>query len=162
MAGRDSLPHFPAPEKAQPHRPQSQSPGTNMYPQQTPYQQPYQPAPVPGGYTSPGSPVGGYQVGPPATGYAAPPQQGYQQAYGQPGYSPNPARPVSAQPPPGVDPQLYNLFRAADTNGSGQLSEREISRALVNGDWTPFDAKTIKLMVKMFDVDQLVSIMWRC
>lgn len=133
-----------------------------MYPQQTPYQQPYQPAPVTGGYTSPGSPVGGYQVGPPATGYAAPPQQGYQQAYGQPGYSPNPARPVSAQPPPGVDPQLFNLFRAADTNGSGQLSEREISRALVNGDWTPFDAKTIKLMVKMFDVDQLVSIKWRC
>ena len=132
-----------------------------MYPQQPPFQQPYQQqtSPVPGAYPAPGSPVGGYQVGPPATGY--PPQQGYQQGYGQPGYSPNPARPVQAQSPPGVDPQLYNLFRAADTNGTGQLSEREISRALVNGDWSPFDPKTIKLMVKMFDVDQLVSLTMR-
>jgi hypothetical protein len=153
MAGRDSLPHFPAPEKGQP-RPPTLSQPNDMYQQQPPYQQPYQqPPPVTGAYPSPGSPVGGYQVGPPGAGYGAA-QQGYQQGYGQPGYNPNAARPVSTQPPQGVDPQLYNLFRAADTNGSGQLSERELSRALVNGDWTPFDPKTIKLMVKMFDVDQ--------
>lgn len=145
MAGRDSLPHFPAPEKGQP-KPPTQQQGNNMYPQQPPYQQPYQqPAPVPGVYPPPGSPLGGYQVGPPAGGYAGA-QQGYQQGYGH--------RPVPAATPAGVDPQLYNLFRAADINGSGQLSERELSRALVNGDWTAFDPKTIKLMVKMFDVDQ--------
>jgi peflin len=159
MAGRDSLPHFPAPGKGQPRPPPpTQSQGNNMaYQQQPPYQQQQyqQPAAVPAAYPSPGSPVGGYQVGPPASGYGAP-QQGYQQGYGQPGY--NPGRPVSAAPPVGVDPQLYNLFRAADTNGSGQLSERELSRALVNGDWTPFDPKTIKLMVKMFDVDRYGSV----
>jgi peflin len=124
---------------------------------QPPYQQQqqgYQQA-TPGGYP-PGSPVGGYQVGPPGS-YGAPPPQGAYPAYGQPGYNANqpPAqRPTSAQPPAGVDPQLFNLFRAADTNGSGQLSERELSRALVNGDFSPFDARTVKLMVKMFDVDQ--------
>jgi len=57
-------------------------------------------------------------------------------------------------PPPGIDPQLYAKFKSADVNGTGQLSEREISVALVNGDWTPFDPKTVKLMVKMFDVDR--------
>lgn len=100
--------------------------------------------------------MGGYQVGPPGS-YGAPTPQGGYPAYGQPGYNPNqpPAhRPSSSQPPPGVDPQLYSLFRAADTNGSGQLSERELSRALVNGDFSPFDARTVKMMVKMFDVDR--------
>jgi hypothetical protein len=108
------------------------------------YQQPYH-TNVPGGYP-PTSPVAsaGYQQGPPSSGYRGPsPQPGYQ------GYG-------SGQPsaPPGIDPELYKLFRAADVNGSGQLSERELSRALVNGDWTPFDSKTVKLMVKMFDVDR--------
>src|SRR6266496_4479790 len=131
MSGRDSLPHFPAPEKGQ--RLSSQSQG-KMYQQGQPYQQ--NPSGVPGSY-----PSAGYQVGPPTTAYVAP-QQVYQQGYGQ--------------PPQGVDPQFYSRFKAADTNNSGQLSERELSRALLNGDWTPFDAKTIKLMVKMFDADQYV------
>jgi peflin len=146
MSGRDTLPHFPAPEKAQ--RPSSHSQG-NM--QGQPYQQ--GPSGVPGGY-----PPAGYQVGPPAAGYVVAPQ-GYQPGYAQSGFNPNQGsinRPASSQPPQGIDPQLYNVFRAADTNNSGQLSELELSRALVNGDWTPFDAKTIKLMVKMFDADQYV------
>jgi peflin len=136
MSGRDSLPHFPAPEKAQKTPPAQTSPKMSYY--QAPYV-----TPVPGTYPA-GSPQGGYQQGPPTTGYGA--QPGYGTGYG--------GRPVTPQPPPGVDPQFYSLFRAADTNGSGQLSEKELSRALVNGDWTPFDPKTIKLMVKMFDVDQ--------
>ena len=165
MAGRDSLPHFPAPEKAQ--RP-SQSQG-NMY--QQPYQQQQQqgyqgqappPSAVPGGYPPPGSPVGGYQVGPPpGSGYPPPQQQGgFQQGGGYGGGFNQGQRPPTSQPPPGVDPQLYSLFRAADVNGSGQLSEKELGHALVNGDWTPFDARTIKLMVKMFDVDQYVRILF--
>jgi len=32
-----------------------------------------------------------------------------------------------------------------DTN---QLSEQELSRALVNGDWTPFDSHTVKMMIR--------------
>ena len=137
------------------------------------YQQPYQQqqpsqgyqstSSVPGSY--PGSPVGGYQVGPPGTGYASgyPPQQ-QQGQYGavatQSGYAQ--PRSGSQHAPPGVDPQLYSLFKAADTNNSGQLSELELSRALVNGDWTPFDPKTVKLMVKMFDVDQYSLFRVRC
>jgi peflin len=152
MSGRDSLPHFPAPEKAQ-----RQSQG-NMY--QPPYQQGGN---IPGGYP-PGSPAGGYQVGPPPGPGLAP---GYQpaspqspQGYGQPGYNANqpPAHRPSDAPPPGVDPELYRIFKAADSNNNGQLSEKELSRALVNGDWSPYDSKTVKLMVKMFDVDRYATL----
>jgi len=109
------------------------------------YQPGYNQGNVQGGF--PQSPVGGYQVGPPpgAGGYApAPPTQPvYQQA-----------PPVGQPAPPGVDPQMWAAFKAADQNGNGQLSEKELSKALVNADWTPFDGKTVKLMVKMFDADQ--------
>ena len=146
MSGRDQLPHFPAPAKSPRQQQQQSRSQGNMYQQQQNPQYNQQPGAIPGGY-----PPAGYQVGPPSTGYGSPPapQQVYQT---QQGYTAN--RPVSSQAPPGVDTQLYGLFRAADTNNSGQLSERELSRALVNGDWTPFDAKTVKLMVKMFDADQ--------
>ena len=150
MSGRNSLPHFPAPEKA--HRASSQSQG-NMYQQGQPYQQ--NPSGIPGGY-----PPAGYQVGPPATGYVVV-QQGYQPGYAQSGNQGSTHRPSSSQPSQVIDPQIYNAFRAADTNNSGQLSEVELSRALLNGDWTPFDAKTIKLMVKMFDADQYVPLRGR-
>lgn len=154
MSGRNSLPHFPAPDKAQ--RPSGQS-QANMYQPGQSYQQ--NPSGVPGSY-----PPAGYQVGPPSTGYVAS-QQSYQPGYGQSGSNANQGsaqRPSASQPPPGIDPQLYNVFRTADTNNSGQLSEMELSRALVNGDWTPFDGKTVKLMVKMFDADQYVPRGWAC
>lgn len=149
MSGRDSLPHFPAPGKGQ----QQGLPSTHsqsqerMYPQQQ-YQQS---GGVPGAY-----PPAGYQVGPPGTGYG-----GAQQTY-QAGFSASASISTQQQSvPQGVDPQLYALFKSADVNNSGRLSERELSRALVNGDWTPFDAKTIKLMVKMFDTD-LYSLTFLC
>ena len=90
----------------------------------------------------------GYQVGPPGTGYVA-----VQQKFISLGMRiwVNRRQQIHHT---GVDPQLYKVFKAADTNNSGQLSELELSRALLNGDWTPFDAKTIKLMVKMFDADR--------
>lgn len=68
----------------------------------------------------------------------------------------------SAAPPAGVDPQLYAFFKQADTSGNGQLSERELGLALRNGDWTPFDPKTVTLMVKMFDVDRYLSPVSHC
>lgn len=36
----------------------------------------------------------------------------------------------------------------------GQLSEKELGAALVNGDWTAFDPVTIHLMIRMFDTDR--------
>ncbi|KAI0404366.1 EF-hand [Xylaria palmicola] len=69
--------------------------------------------------------------------------------------------PASNRPPPspvpqdgGVDPGLLPLFRAVDKDGTGQLSERELSAALVNGDWTAFDPQTVRMMIRMFDSDR--------
>lgn len=135
---RDSLPHFPAPEKS--HRP-SQHQSSQVYMYQPPYQQS---GGIPGGYPPP---AGGYQMGP-SNVYGSPPQS-YPQNYVYPGQ-----RPTSAQPPPGVDPQIYSRFNAADVNNTGQLTEKELRTALLNSDWTQFDGKTIKLMIKMFDVDR--------
>ena len=45
-----------------------------------------------------------------------------------------------------------------DRSGTGQLTERELGMALVNGDFTSFDAHTVKTMIRMFDVDKNGSI----
>ncbi|KAG5949999.1 hypothetical protein E4U53_005570 [Claviceps sorghi] len=55
---------------------------------------------------------------------------------------------------PGSDPTLLPLFRAVDKDGTGQLSEQELSAALVNGDWTAFDLQTVRMMIRMFDTDR--------
>ncbi|KAJ9130632.1 EF-hand [Pleurostoma richardsiae] len=68
--------------------------------------------------------------------------------------------PVSRPPPSpaptdgGADPTLLPLFRAVDKDGTGQLSEKELSAALVNGDWTAFDPHTVRMMIRMFDSDR--------
>ncbi|KAH6648517.1 hypothetical protein BKA67DRAFT_365721 [Truncatella angustata] len=68
--------------------------------------------------------------------------------------------PPSSRPPPSPAPQdghdssLLPLFRAVDKDGTGQLSEKELSAALVNGDWTAFDAHTVRMMIRMFDSDR--------
>ncbi|KFY68522.1 hypothetical protein V496_01014 [Pseudogymnoascus sp. VKM F-4515 (FW-2607)] len=54
----------------------------------------------------------------------------------------------------GEDPNLLPLFRAVDKDGSGHLSESELSAALVNGDWTAFDPHTVALMIRMFDTSR--------
>lgn len=41
-----------------------------------------------------------------------------------------------------------------DKDRSGQLSESELRRALVNGDYTAFDEHTVKMMIRMFDTDR--------
>jgi peflin len=96
-----------------------------------------------------GQPAAGYQVGPPGATYGVTQQQ---TTYTTQTYvaAASPTSPV----PQGVDAELYRLFQAADTDNSGQLSEKELGRALVNGDYTAFDIKTVKLMVNMFDVDR--------
>ncbi|OAQ72340.1 EF-hand protein [Pochonia chlamydosporia 170] len=83
--------------------------------------------------------------------------------------APRPAPQPQSRPPPqqqhhpppspapdatGADPTLLPLFRAVDKDGTGQLSEKELSAALVNGDWTSFDIQTVRMMIRMFDSDR--------
>ncbi|KAI8887662.1 EF-hand [Backusella circina FSU 941] len=107
-----------------------------------------------GGYGGYGQQPGGYQAG----GYQQQQQQ-QQQAYspqqqhhgGYGGYNNRPGQPQGC--PPGADPQLWSWFTAVDTDHSGQLSVDELQRALVNGDWSPFNIETVRTMVNMFDKD---------
>ncbi|KAF8352129.1 hypothetical protein F5887DRAFT_14498 [Amanita rubescens] len=57
-------------------------------------------------------------------------------------------------PPPGADPQLWSYFANVDRDRSGAISAVELERALVNGDWSPFDIDTVKLLMSIFDVDR--------
>jgi len=88
------------------------------------------PAPSHGGY---GPPAGG----PPSYGAGATP--GFAQPRG---------------PPPGSDPQLWSWFTSVDTDRSGAITAPELERALINGDWSPFDLDTVKLLMTMFDTDR--------
>ncbi|KAF8999059.1 hypothetical protein BDQ17DRAFT_1400735 [Cyathus striatus] len=63
-----------------------------------------------------------------------------------------PTGPPSA--PPGADPQLWSWFSAVDTDRSGAITAPELERALINGDWTPFDLDTVKLLMTLFDHDR--------
>lgn len=132
-----------------------------------------------GGYGAPppqqqGGYGGGYGGAPPPPGqhqggYGAPPpgQQQQQGGYGgggsqQSSYGGPPqgsyGRPqvynASTGPPPGADPQLWQWFIAVDRDRSGQINAQELSQALVNGDWTPFDLDTVKMLMSVFDVDR--------
>ncbi|KAE8321726.1 hypothetical protein BDV39DRAFT_197311 [Aspergillus sergii] len=109
--------------------------------------------------------------------HPSPPPQNY-------GFGPPPSQPVrnrpqpSSRPPrspnpplavPDDDPQqLFPLFRAANSSHTGSLTEMELGSALVNGDFTSFHPKTVKMMIRMFDrnssgtisFDEFVSL-WR-
>ncbi|KAG8907059.1 hypothetical protein FRB99_005436 [Tulasnella sp. 403] len=88
---------------------------------------------------------------------------GQQRGYGAPsgsgggygGYNPGGFQQhAPAGPPPGADPQLWNWFSAVDADRSGAISPPELQQALVNGDWTPFDLDTVKLLMTLFDTDR--------
>ncbi|KAF2013133.1 EF-hand [Aaosphaeria arxii CBS 175.79] len=95
--------------------------------------------------------------------YGSPPPQNY-------GHGPPPQgyhnRPVAQRPPPTPAPPrdandrdaLWKLFGAVDKDGSGNLTEAELRTALVNGDWSPFDPHTVRMMIRMFDTDRSGSI----
>ncbi|KAG0171881.1 Alpha-1 3/1 6-mannosyltransferase alg-2 [Apophysomyces sp. BC1034] len=119
------------------------------------YGSPYQQQASAQGYGAPPPGAYGRPVPPPPQGYGSPatPHQG--------GYPPtqNYGRPPPPQgPPPGADPQLWNWFRAVDADNSGQLTVDELQRALVNGDWSPFNIETVRTMVNMFDTDNTGTI----
>jgi peflin len=49
-------------------------------------------------------------------------------------------------------PPLSNPLTPHKT-GSGQLTEKQLGAALVNGDWSSFDPNTVRLMISMFETD---------
>jgi len=107
----------------------------------------------------------GYGQGPQRNNYASPPPANYGQGQGPPpqGYHnrppiPDNQRPPTTAPPPPRDGNdrdgLWPLFLQVDKDRSGQLSEEELRRALVNGDYTAFDPHTVRMMIRMFDTDR--------
>ncbi|KAG8730165.1 hypothetical protein FRC12_020444 [Ceratobasidium sp. 428] len=54
------------------------------------------------------------------------------------------------RPPQGADPQLWSWFVTVDEDRSGQISATELQRALVNGNWSPFDLDTTKMLMGIF------------
>jgi len=96
--------------------------------------------------------------------------QGYGQGYGQGqgqqgqgppgygGYTGGFGNPPPAGPPPGADPMLWQCFSNVDTDRSGHISVHELQKALINGDWSPFDLDTCKLLMSIFDTDRSGSI----
>jgi len=99
-------------------------------------------APPPPANTRPGG--GGY-------GQQAPATAGGAGGYGG-GFSSQHAR--HSEIPQGADPQLWNWFKSVDSDRSGAISATELQQALVNGDWSPFDLDTVKLLMTIFDVDR--------
>ena len=55
--------------------------------------------------------------------------------------------------PPGADPRLWYWFNAIDTDHNGRLTVEELQKALVNGNWQPFNIETVRLMMNLFDRD---------
>ncbi|KAF9439158.1 hypothetical protein BGZ76_010057 [Entomortierella beljakovae] len=74
-------------------------------------------------------------------------QQGYQQHQQQQYQAPPTA------PPHAPESSLRTWFDSVDSDRSGQLSTEELQRALINGDWSPFNIETVRLMMNMFDTD---------
>ncbi|KAF4974431.1 hypothetical protein FZEAL_8653 [Fusarium zealandicum] len=147
----DALPRFAEPEP-KPGQVKSPPPQQQQPPPQQ-YQQPRYDKPLPvqrdARSQSTGQNAYGHMSPPPNTGGARP----------QPQHRPT----LNSRPPPspaidgsssGSDPSLLPLFRAVDKDGTGHLSERELSAALVNGDWTAFDPHTVRMMIRMFDSDR--------
>ncbi|KAM6501052.1 hypothetical protein JOM56_004066 [Amanita muscaria] len=50
--------------------------------------------------------------------------------------------------------ELWSHFVAVDQDRSGAITAVELERALVNGNWTPFDLDTVKLLMNIFDTDR--------
>ncbi|KAJ6031162.1 hypothetical protein N7540_001894 [Penicillium herquei] len=168
MIGSMQVSGRPAPAPAQSQKP-------------LPNRPPGQPGPV-GGGIPPRVPVSSapppHNPPQPHPLHPSPPPQNY-------GFGPPPSQaqrnrpplasrpPQSPNPPPLTAPtddpqQLFPLFRAANSSHSGALTEHELGSALVNGDYTSFHPRTVKMMIRMFDregngiinFDEFVSL-WR-
>ncbi|TDL22894.1 EF-hand [Rickenella mellea] len=100
------------------------------------------------GYSQQQSSYGGGPPPPSQYGSRGPPPGGP----GGPGGFAPPQQPMG--PPPGADPKLWQWFTSVDTDRSGEINAKELQAALVNGDWTPFDLDTVKMLMTIFDVDR--------
>lgn len=97
-------------------------------------------------------------------GYGSPPPQNYGHGPPPAGYHGRP--PIQQRPPPTPAPPrdgddkagLMRLFQQVDRDGNRSLTENELRTALVNGDWTPFDPHTLRMMIRMFDTDRSGSV----
>ncbi|KAJ4343040.1 hypothetical protein N0V87_000758 [Didymella glomerata] len=94
---------------------------------------------------------------PPANYGHGPPPQGF---HGRPPIAQQQRPPPTPAPPRDANDRdaLWKLFGAVDRNQSGSLTEAELRTALVNGDWSPFDAHTVRMMIRMFDTDRSGSV----
>lgn len=144
--GRQNSPRYDQYNQSQPSRYGQQ--GQGQYNQQS------------GGYGSQNAPpprqssnnYGMTSPPPPANYGQGPPPQGYHNRPPIPDYQ---RPPTTAPPRDGNDRDaLWPLFLQVDKNRTGQLSEAELQRALVNGDYTAFDPHTVKMMIRMFDTDR--------
>ncbi len=93
-----------------------------------------------------------YQGSPPPQNYGfnpPPPHHGRSPPISRPPPTPAPPNAGSNQ-----DAALFPLFKAVDKTGTGQLTEKELRAALVNGDFTSFDPHTVRMMIRMFDADK--------
>ena len=143
---------------------------------------PYNPSHVPGGYNPPApggynpQAPGGYNphtaapggYNPQAPGGYNPSGPGGYNPQGTPGYNPPPpgpggyggppagyGAPYGGQPPPaGVSPELWQWFQSVDGDRNGKIAADELRNALMNGDWSPFNPETCRLMIGMFDKDR--------
>ncbi|KAH3861652.1 sorcin-like isoform X2 [Dreissena polymorpha] len=128
-----------------------------------PQQQVYRPQGPAGQFGQP--PQG--QYGSPSVGqYGQPGQYGQQGQYGQPGQYRAPqgyggfqqqgmaGYGGQAQPPPGVNPEVWTWFQSVDGDRNGKITSEELRLALHNGNWSPFNSETCRLMVGMFDKDR--------
>lgn len=75
------------------------------------------------------------------------PQQQTQNPYAQQ-YNPSPS---SQGPPPGVDPTLWQWFKATDGDNSGQITSQELQTTLLRGNLSQFNEETCRWMIGMFD-----------
>ncbi|CAO0800641.1 unnamed protein product [Mucor circinelloides] len=56
---------------------------------------------------------------------------------------------------------LWDIFQRVDVDRSGSISVHELQTALVNGDWSPFNIETVRMMVSIFDTDNNGTIDFR-
>ncbi|EOD49754.1 putative peflin protein [Neofusicoccum parvum] len=112
------------------------------------------PPPGPASHHPHGSSVGGYASPPPQNYGSAPPPTNFN--HGRPPLNPGSRPPPTPAPPRDANDRdsLWRLFATVDKNRSGQLSEKELGSALVNGDWSSFDSHTVRMMIRMFDTDR--------
>ncbi|KAF9699828.1 hypothetical protein EKO04_002319 [Ascochyta lentis] len=94
---------------------------------------------------------------PPANYGHGPPPQSY---HGRPPIAQQQRPPPTPAPPRDANDRdaLWRLFGAVDKDASGSLTEAELRTALVNGDWSPFDPHTVRMMIRMFDTDRSGSV----